>query len=71
MSHDCLPPAIRAELNEDLDEDLTLRVGDIVRAAETVAEGVATDLEMGEAYSAGKQAGALAVANLLLHDRGD
>ncbi len=69
MSYDDLPPAIRAELNEDLDEDLTLRVGDIVRAAEMVAEGAATDPEMGEAYSAGKQAGALAVANLLLDDR--
>lgn len=69
MSYDDLPPAIQAELAEDLDETLTLRVGDIVRAAETVAEGAATDPEMGETYSAGKQAGALAVANLLLDDR--
>jgi hypothetical protein len=69
MHLDDLPPTIQAELDEQLDKTITFRVGDIVRAAETVAEGAATDPEQGEAYSAGKQAGALAVANLLLDDR--
>jgi len=69
MHPDDLPPTIQAELDDELDETLEFRVGDIVRAAETVAEGAATDPEQGEAYSAGKQAGAIQVVDLILNDR--
>lgn len=51
--------------DEVADEDADLSVGDVVHAAETVAEGANT--HDGE-YRAGKVDGALAVAELLLND---
>ena len=57
--------SLRRAWDDIADEDVDLTVGDVVHAAETVAEGAD---QYDDGYRAGRVDGALAVAQLLLND---